>query len=213
MGQDRVALLQGDVELAHQDRLVEQVLDPDADAGGFVLVAGADAAAGRPDRELAEPLLGGSVEGDVVRRDEVRVGGDAEVVDRHAALDQAVQFPAEDVEVDDDAVADEALGAGVEDPGGDEVELVDLLTRHDRVPGVVAPLVAGDDIAALSEQVDDLSLSLVAPLGSDHDQRRQLASSVFSGSMAVRVAPRGSAPTGRSMGYPSGEERKRSTAH
>ena len=37
------------------------------------------------------------------------------------------------------------------------------------VPGVVAALVAGDDGERLGEQVDDLALALVAPLGADDD--------------------------------------------
>ncbi len=40
----------------------------------------------------------------------------------------------------------------------------------DRVPGVVAALKAHDRVGLLGEQVGDLSLSLVAPLGADdHD--------------------------------------------
>ena len=39
----------------------------------------------------------------------------------------------------------------------------------DGVAGVVAALVAGDDVEPLGEQVDDLALPLVAPLGADHD--------------------------------------------
>jgi len=33
------------------------------------------------------------------------------------------------------------------------------------VAGVVAPLIAGDDIEVLGKEIDDLPFSLVAPLG------------------------------------------------
>ena len=74
-----------------------------------------------------------------------------------------------DLRVDDDAVADHAQLAGVEDPRRDQVELVDLVVADDRVAGVVAALVADDDVGPLGEQVGDLSLALVAPLGADDD--------------------------------------------
>ncbi len=51
------------------------------------------------------------------------------------------------------------------------MQLVDLIAGDDRVPGVVAPLVAHDDVAALGEEVDHLPLALVAPLGADDDRR------------------------------------------
>ncbi len=40
---------------------------------------------------------------------------------------------------------------------------------HDRMTGVVAPLVARDDIRPLGQEVDDLSLAFIAPLGADND--------------------------------------------
>ena len=72
--------------------------------------------------------------------------------------------------VDHDAVADHAALAGVEDPGRDQVELPRLAVADDRVAGVVAALEAHDGVGVLGEQVDDLALALVAPLGADdHD--------------------------------------------
>ena len=72
--------------------------------------------------------------------------------------------------VEDDAVADHADLVRVEDPGGDQVELELLAVADDRVAGVVAALEADDHVGAVGEQVDDLPLPLVAPLGSDYDQ-------------------------------------------
>ncbi len=90
------------------------------------------------------------------------------VVERHPALLELVELGAERPGVDHGAVADHAEGAGVEDPRRHEVQLVDLVPGDDGVPGVVAALVAGDDVAALGEEVDHLALALVAPLGPDH---------------------------------------------
>ena len=42
-----------------------------------------------------------------------------------------------------------------------------LVAVDDGVAGVVAALVAGHDVEPLRQQVDDLALPLVAPLGAD----------------------------------------------
>ena len=89
-------------------------------------------------------------------------------VDRRAP--QPVDLVGQHARVDDDAVADHAELAGVEDARRDQVELERLAVADDRVAGVVAALEAHDDVGPLGEQVDDLALALVAPLGADdHD--------------------------------------------
>ena len=44
-----------------------------------------------------------------------------------------------------------------------------VVVGDDRVPRVRAAVVAADEIGVLREQVDDLALALVAPLGADDD--------------------------------------------
>jgi hypothetical protein len=50
------------------------------------------------------------------------------------------------------------------------VELEGLAVADDRVTGVVPTLEADDEIGVLGQEVDDLSLALVAPLGTDNDE-------------------------------------------
>ena len=50
------------------------------------------------------------------------------------------------------------------------MELEDLVAPDDRVTGVVAALEADHEVGLLGEQVHDLPLTLVAPLGSHDDQ-------------------------------------------
>ena len=50
------------------------------------------------------------------------------------------------------------------------MELELLAVADDRVAGVVAALEADDHVGVVGEQVDDLALPLIAPLGSDYDQ-------------------------------------------
>ena len=61
---------------------------------------------------------------------------------------------------------------GVQDAAGDELQGVALVANHHRVAGVVASLVANDEAVLLRQQVDDLGLALVAPLGADDDGDR-----------------------------------------
>jgi len=82
--QEPVLLVQRGADLAPQDLRVEQVLDADAEARVLVDVAGADAASRGPDLELAELLLGGAVEEQMVGHDQMGVAGDAEVLDGDA---------------------------------------------------------------------------------------------------------------------------------
>ena len=183
-------------DLLLEDLLVEHVLDADPEPRGLVRVAGADAALRGADLALAQLRLAGVVEQQVVRHDQVRVSRHAQAAQVDAALGQAVHLAAQYARVDDDAVADHAQLAGVEDAGRDQVELERLAVAHDRVAGVVAALEADHGMRPLGKQVDDLALALVAPLGTDyheswHDERS-----------LRRVSPRASA--GRRHGAAAG---------
>ena len=72
-------------------------------------------------------------------------------------------------QVDHDAVADHRDDVVVEDAARHELQGVALAADDDRVAGVVAALVAHDVAVLLGQQVDDLGLALVAPLGADDD--------------------------------------------
>ena len=159
-------------DLLLEDLLVEQVLHADAQPCRLVGVAGADAAAGRADLQAAELGLAGGVQQQVVGHDQVRVGGDAQAADVDPPRAQRVELLDQHLRVDHHAVADHAALARVEDARGDQVQLPLLAVAHDRVPGVVAALEAHDGIAVLGEQIGDLALALIAPLGADYDYAR-----------------------------------------
>ena len=74
--------------------------------------------------------------------------------------------------VDDDAVADDRGDVAVEHAARDQLEGEGLAVDHERVPGVVAALVAHHEVHLLGEEVGEAPLALVTPLGSDDDRRR-----------------------------------------
>jgi hypothetical protein len=156
-------------DLLLQDLLVEQVLHADPEPRRLVGVSGPDAAPRRTDLELPELRLAGVVEQHVVRHDQVRVGADLEAGEVDALGTQVVELVGEDLRVDHHAVADRAQLARIEDAAGDQVELPLDAVANDRVPGVVAALEADDEVGVLGEEVGDLALALVAPLGADDD--------------------------------------------
>ena len=116
------------------------------------------------------------------------------LADVDAAASQAVDLTEQDARVDHDAVADHAGLVGIEDPRGDQVELELLAVADDRVAGVVAALEADDRVRALGEQVGDLALALIAPLGAhDHDAGRVVSSVYGAGrGRPYRHSPRSS---------------------
>src|SRR4028119_1709768 len=75
---------------------------------------------------LAGLRLAGGVEQQVVGHDHVGVGADAQAARVDLARAQRVELVGQDRRIDDDAVADDAALAGIEDPRRDEVELEDL---------------------------------------------------------------------------------------
>ncbi len=92
------------------------------------------------------------------------------VADEEASLDLDVErfdhgdFFHQGHRVDDDAVSYDACDMLVKDSGWNKVEDVLFLADDDRVAGIGAPLVAGDDVNLVAQEVDYFSFSLVAPL-------------------------------------------------
>ena len=70
--------------------------------------------------------------------------------------------------IDDHAVADHAGDARVQDARRNQVQDELLAADVDRVAGVVAALVAAHDREMRRQQIDDLALAFVAPLGAQH---------------------------------------------
>ena len=168
LGQDGVLLLQRHLELLAEDLGVEQVLDPQPHPAGLVGVGRADAPPGRAQRVLAQIALGHPVELLVVRHDQVGVAAHHHPAHVDPLGRQRVELGQEHPGVDDHAVADDRGDVGVEDPARHQLQGEGLAVDHHRVPGVVAALVADDHLHVTGQQVGELALALVAPLG-PHD--------------------------------------------
>ena len=152
-----------------QRRGIGEVADADAAARDLVLVCRADAARSRADPALAAPRFAEEIEVAVIRQDQVRLVADDEpVADVDAGLCQLVDLGKQRRRIDDDAVADDAGDAGVQDARRQQAEHELAAVGVDRVAGVVPALVARDDRKVRRQQIDDLALAFVAPLRSEH---------------------------------------------
>ena len=168
--QDVVLLLDGRGQLLAEAVAVEQVHDPDAGPRELVDVRRADPAPGGADGLGVAPALLGLIERLVVGHDEVGVVADLEPPgDRVPERLDLTDLVHQRLRVDHDPVADHAGRALVEDARRDQVEHERLIAPLDGVAGVRAALVAGDDVHGRREEVDDLPLAFVAPLGADDD--------------------------------------------
>src|SRR5690606_34489866 len=95
---------------------------------------------------------------------------------RYTLGDEHLRLPQQRLERQHDAVADEALHTFAQDARRNQRQDRLLATDHERVPGVVAALEARDGGRALRQQIDNLSLALVTPLGADDDDELAHAS-------------------------------------
>ena len=132
----------------------------------LVFVGGTDAAAGGADGGAAGGGFGGELDHAVVRQDDLGAVGDEELpVDGEAGVLESFDFGEEGHGIEDDAVADDAFALWPEDAAGDELQDELFAGDDDGMAGVVAAGVAGDDVEALGQDVDDFAFALIAPLG------------------------------------------------
>ena len=161
----------GDV-LAHvllEPLRIGQIADANAAAPDLVLVGRTDAARRRADLPLAAARFGQQVELAVIRQDQVRLVADQQpVADVDADPRQLVDFGEQRLRIDDDAVADDAGDAGMQDAGRDQVQDELLAVDVHRVAGVVAALIPRDDGKVRRQQVDDLAFAFIAPLRAEN---------------------------------------------
>ena len=157
------------LQLVAEQLLVQHVLHTQANTGHLVLIARTDAALGGTDALLAELLLKGAIQIDVVRHDDMRVAADLEVLGGDAVGLEHVDLLKDNLGVDDAAVTDHRHVVGIHDAGGHLVQAVLLAVDDDGVAGVVAARVAHDGIEVAGDQVANLTFALIAPLGTDQN--------------------------------------------
>ncbi len=151
-------------------RGIRKFADAHRAARDLVLVGRADSAAGRADLAISARPFAGAVDHRVRGEHERAQRAHAEALEyRYAAPCQHVGLGQERLERHDDAIADETAHAIAQHARGDQRENGLDAVDDERVAGIVPALESRDRGDALGQQVDDLALSLIAPLGADDD--------------------------------------------
>jgi hypothetical protein len=167
------------LEQSGKASLVQGIDDTDSAASNFLLVCRTDPPSGRPDLLLGLSLRR-HIEGAMIGEKEV---GATAHPDPPCQIDptcgKRVILLKELDQVENDAIPEEAPLPRVEDPGRDLMEDEALLANLHRVPGIGAALIAGHNVHLLRQDVDNLPLPLVAPLGTDDDYAVAIRSSTL----------------------------------
>ena len=143
-------------QLAHAQRLFHVL----------VRVGGGDAAAGGAELLVRQTILLQAVEQLVVRHADDGLVADLQVLrrDGDAAGAQALDLMEHVLGINDHAGAEHVHGLVAQDAARHEIEHELALVVDDGVAGVVAALIAHDDVVLLAEQVDHAAFALVAPV-------------------------------------------------
>ena len=151
-GLERVAVGQ----LAHAQRFFHVL----------VRVGGGDAAAGGAELLVCQTVFLQAVEQLVVRHADDGLVADLQVLrrDGDAAGAQVLDLVEHVLGVNDHAGAEHVHGLVAQNAGRHEIEHELALVVDDGVAGVVAALIAHDDVILLAEQVDHAAFALVAPV-------------------------------------------------
>src|SRR5437868_3556628 len=104
-------------------------------------------------------------------QDQRDVFGDTQILraDRDALLLQPGHLVEKGLRIEYHAVADHREFGGPQYPRRQQRQLIGYAVDDEGVAGIMPALEARDDVGLLRQPVDDLALSLVAPLGADHD--------------------------------------------
>src|SRR6185295_14385306 len=144
---------------------------------------------------LAQPALGQRVDLLVIGEDQMRVAAHEQPAAIDALCGQPVELGQEHGRIDHHTVADDRGDVVVEDAARHQLQGKRLASDDDRVPRVVPALVAHDDVHLLGDEVGELALALVTPLGTDHDRCGH-------GAMVVNHDPRAGSQNDRDVSTP-----------
>ena len=104
----------------------------------------------------------------------------------HPARFNGLHLSGQMLEVDHHAGAQHAGHLRVQDTGGQQVQDELALLGHNGMAGIVATLIARNDIGIFGQQVDDAALALIAPVDSSNSGQHKLHLPSFSFLFPVR---------------------------
>src|SRR5690606_5429641 len=169
--QDEVLVLEQLTQLDGKALGIEQVTDAQAASCHLVFVGRSDTTPGSTDLALGTCRFARLVQRHVIRQDQRTGRADPQTLaDRHALFFQLGDLAHQRIGCDHHAVADQALDVFTQDSGRNQVQYGLFTVNNQRVTSVVAALKTNHGSGLVSQQIDDLALALITPLGAqDHD--------------------------------------------
>ena len=145
---------------------MQQLADTERLLHVFVRIHGRDAATGGTKLLICEALLLQAVHQHMIGHGDDRLVADPEVFGRDpdALRAKAARLLREVFDIDDHAVAEHVDDALAKDARGKQVEDEFPPLIDDGMTGIVAALIAADDVIVLGQQVDHSALAFVAPV-------------------------------------------------
>ncbi len=135
----------------------------------LVFVRGTDAAAGGADLLPSGSILRRQLDHAMVGQDHLGAIGDEKLlIDVDPQVAQLADFLKEGQRVEHHPVADDGTAVRTQNSARDQLQNEFLPADDDRMSGVVTARIARHHRKPLGKNVDDLSLSLVAPLGAQY---------------------------------------------
>ena len=169
--QHEVVVIQQLTELGGETLTVEQITNAQTTTRYLVFISRANATASGADLRIATGFLTGLIEGHVVRQDQRAGWADTQTLaHRHTLLFQFDDFTHQRIRRNYHAVADQALHVFAQDAGGDQVQNGFFAVDYQGVASIVTTLITHNSCSLFGQQVDDLALAFIAPLGAqDYD--------------------------------------------
>ncbi len=165
----RVLLVAGVFDVRFEQTAIEQVDHPQSAAVHLVFVSGTDAAAGGADLLPSRSILRRQLNHAMVGQDHLGAIGDKKLlIDVDPQIAQLADLFKKRQWIQHHAVADDGTAVRTQNPARDQLQNEFLPSDDDGMPGVVTARIARHHRKPIGKNVDDLSLSLIAPLGAQY---------------------------------------------
>ncbi|MNV51040.1 hypothetical protein D3C71_1430770 [compost metagenome] len=163
-------VIQRGAQLFSQQFRVMQVGHADTATCHLVFIRRANAATGGADGLAAGSLLTGLIQRDVVRHDQRRCRGDLQARTHfNAGRFQLFDFLAQGGRGNHHAIADQAQRVIAQNAGRNQVQDGLLAVDDQRMARIVATLETDHCTDFFGQQIDDLALAFIAPLGAENN--------------------------------------------
>ena len=151
----------------HQPWLVKELTNLDAVLGILVGIEGGNAGFGGTKGVSTQPFLFILVLQNMVGHQHLSTLIHDNMGGGHASLTQMVQLLQKFGHIQRHTIADNIGNVGVENAGGELVKGKFSVITNNSMAGICAALEPDDNVRSLREQIGDLPLAFVAPVGSD----------------------------------------------